>query len=88
MAEYSIFAKTRISSASLAHSLLLTHSLTDHSCKARHQTKQCMATILRHKNKLTGGIIGGVLSMVGCAFWDSDGYDPFAPLHSFHIPLG
>ena len=34
----------------------LPHSLTNHSCKARDQKKQRMATMLRHKNKLTGGM--------------------------------
>ena len=34
----------------------LTHSLTDHSRKPRAQTKQRTVTILRHNNKLTGGM--------------------------------
>jgi len=32
---------------------ILFASLTDHSCKARNQTKQLTVTILQHKNKLT-----------------------------------
>ena len=34
----------------------LTHSLTDHSHKARDQIKQCIAIILQHKDKLTDGM--------------------------------
>ena len=34
----------------------LTDCLTDHSRKPRGQTKQCVATILRHNNKLTNGM--------------------------------
>jgi len=34
----------------------LTHCLTDHSRKPRAQTKQRMATILCHNNKLTNGM--------------------------------
>ena len=32
------------------------HSLPDYSRKPRAQMKQCMVTILRHNNKLTGGM--------------------------------
>ena len=34
----------------------LTHLLPDHSRKPRAQTEQCTVTILRHSNKLTGGM--------------------------------
>ena len=34
----------------------LPHYLTDYSRKARGQTKQRMATILQHNNKLTSGM--------------------------------
>ena len=36
--------------------ILVSHCLTDHSRKARGQTKQRTATILRHYNKLTSGM--------------------------------
>jgi len=57
------------------HSLtrLLTHSLTDHSCKARDQKKQYMATILRHNNKLT-------------TFWNFDECGTLY-LGAFHLPF-
>ena len=69
---------------SLSHSLTysLTHtftqSLTDHSRKARDQMKQCTATILWHKNKLTGG-------MYLLRFWRACSFcaSPF-----LYVPLG
>ena len=45
---------------------ILTASLPDHSRKTRGQTKQRMATILSHNNKLTSGMcLFGVLTSVG-----------------------
>ena len=39
----------------------ITASLTDHSRKARDQTKQHMSTILWHKHKLTGVLMSALL---------------------------
>jgi len=47
---------TPLHSLTHAHTLARTQALTHHSRKARNQAKQHMATILRHKNKLTGGM--------------------------------
>ena len=64
-------AKTKKNCQNLNFSI--TACLTDHSRKARGQTKQHMATILRHSSN----------SPVVCAFWGSDECRHSAPCLSF-----
>jgi len=53
--------------------------MPDHICKPSHPTKHQTAAILWHKiNKFTP---------VRYAFWGSNDFEAFAPLHSFYLPL-
>ena len=69
MAGYRIFLNRQNSNFSL------TAPLTDHSHKARGQTKQRTATTITN-------------SPMGCAFWGSDECRPSAPCLFFHLQPG